>query len=88
MSATLAIPPGSTIDMVERIWRCTAAALLLIGAAACHPDFQLKNYKNNEQLFRAGLREFERHKWDNAIAAFEKLTLDLPARDSLLPRRH
>ena len=88
MSATLAFPPGSTFDMVERIWRCTAAALLVIVAAACHPDFQLKNYKNNEQLFRAGLREFERHKWDNAIAAFEKLTLDLPARDSLLPRSY
>lgn len=88
MSATLAFPPGSTFDMVERIWRCTAAALLFFIAAACHPDFQLKNYKNNEQLFRAGLREFERHKWDNAIAAFEKLTLDLPARDSLLPRSY
>jgi len=74
--------------MVERLWRRAAASLLLVVAAACHPDFQLKNYKNNEQLFRAGLREFDRHKWDNAIAAFEKLTLDLPARDSLLPRSY
>jgi outer membrane protein assembly factor BamD len=74
--------------MVERSWRRAAAGLFLIVAAACHPDFQLKNYKNNEQLYRAGLREFERHKWDNAIAAFEKLTLDLPARDSLLPRSY
>ena len=74
--------------MFHRLWRRTAAALLLTVAAACHPDFQLKNYKTNEQLYRAGLREFDRHKWDNAIAAFEKLTLDLPARDSLLPRSY
>ncbi len=74
--------------MVERIWRYTAAALLLIVSAACHADFQLKNYTKNEDLFKAGLREFDRHKWDNAIAAFEKLTLDLPARDSLLPRSY
>jgi outer membrane protein assembly factor BamD len=74
--------------MFHRHWRRTAAALLLTVAAACHPDFQLKNYKTNEQLYRAGIREFDRHKWDNAIAAFEKLTLDLPARDSLLPRSY
>lgn len=57
-------------------------------AAACHPDFVLKKYNTNEKLYRAGLREFNRRKWDNAIAAFEKLTLDLPARDSLLPRSY
>jgi outer membrane protein assembly factor BamD len=59
-----------------------------VGAAACHPDFVLKKYDTNEKLYQAGLREFNRHKWDNAIAAFEKLTLDLPARDSLLPRSY
>ena len=57
-------------------------------AAACHPDFQLNKYKKHEELFKAGLHEFERQKWDNAIAAFEKLTLELPARDSLLPRSY
>lgn len=46
----------------------------------------MKRYDTNAKLFRAGLAQFERHKWDNAIAAFEKLTVDLPARDSLLPR--
>src|SRR5262249_46297324 len=34
------------------------------------------------------LREFQRGKWDNAIAGFEKLTTDLPARDTLLPRSY
>ena len=74
--------------MFARFSKRTAAVLLLFVTSACHPDFVLKNYKTNEQLYRAGLREFERHKWDNAIAAFEKLTLDLPARDSLLPRSY
>jgi outer membrane protein assembly factor BamD len=74
--------------MVEPFWKRAAAALLFFAAVACHPDFQLKNYKKNEELYRAGVREFDRHKWDNAIAAFEKLTLDLPARDSLLPRSY
>jgi outer membrane protein assembly factor BamD len=74
--------------MFHRLLRRSAAALLLAVAAGCAHEFQTKNYKTNEDLYRAGLREFDRHKWDNAIAAFEKLTLDLPARDSLLPRSY
>ncbi|HEY7234702.1 MAG TPA: outer membrane protein assembly factor BamD [Gemmatimonadaceae bacterium] len=74
--------------MVDRLWRYTAAALLLIVAAACHPEFTPTKYKKHEDLYRAGLREFEKRKWDNAVAAFEKLTLELPARDTLLPRSY
>lgn len=60
----------------------------MASAVACKPDFVIKKYTTNESLYQAGLKEFNRHKWDNAIAAFEKLTLDLPARDSLLPRSY
>lgn len=74
--------------MVERLWKSTAAALLLVLASACQHEFKPSVYKTNDQLYKAGLREFERQKWDNAIAAFEKLTLELPARDSLLPRSY
>src|SRR5690349_22367843 len=74
--------------MVRHLWRYAAAGLLIASSAACHPDFVLKNYNTNEKLYQAGLREFDRRKWDNAIAAFEKLTLELPARDSLLPRSY
>lgn len=88
MSATLVNPPGSTCHMVERLWKIAAAALLLVVASACQHEFKPSVYKTNDQLYKAGLREFERQKWDNAIAAFEKLTLDLPARDSLLPRSY
>jgi outer membrane protein assembly factor BamD len=60
----------------------------LVLTSACRPDFQIKKFTNNEALYAASLREFQRHKWDNAIAGFEKLTTDLPARDTLLPRSY
>src|SRR5690349_11303240 len=65
-------------------WRLAVA--LAVSASACHQGFVLKRYTNNEDLYKAGLKEFQRHKWDNAVAAFEKLTIELPARDSLLSR--
>ena len=67
--------------------RALVAALLLL-AAACHPDFEVTRYPTNEALYRAATEEFARGRWDNAVAAFEKLTTDLPARDTLLPRAH
>ena len=36
---------------------------------------------NNEALYRVGMAEFQRGKWDNAITVFDKLTADLPARE-------
>ena len=74
--------------MFGRFSQRTAAVLLVLVTSACAHEFKPSLYKKNEDLYRAGLREFERKKWDNAIAAFEKLTLDLPARDSLLPRSY
>jgi outer membrane protein assembly factor BamD len=63
-------------------------AVLLLSLAACHPDFKVATYTTNEALYRAGLEEFNHHRWENATTAFEKLTTDLPARDTLLPRSH
>jgi outer membrane protein assembly factor BamD len=31
------------------------------------------------------MQQYQARKWDNAVTAFEKLTIDLPARDTLLP---
>jgi outer membrane protein assembly factor BamD len=67
--------------------RVLLVALLLI-AAACHPEFQVTNYQTNEALYRAATREYQAERWDNAVTAFEKLTTDLSARDTLLPRAH
>ena len=61
---------------------------LLLAAAACHPDFQITQYPTNEALYRAATTEFGAGRWDNAVLAYEKLTTDLPARDTLLPRAY
>jgi outer membrane assembly lipoprotein YfiO len=67
--------------------RALVATLLLL-LAACHPEFQLTKFPTNEALYRAAMEEFSHGRWDNAVSAFEKLTTDLPARDTLLPRAH
>ena len=68
-------------------WRLVAA-LSISATAACRPEFQLKNLTTNESLYAASLNEYRRKHWDNAITGFEKLTTDLPARDTLLPRSY
>lgn len=73
-------------DMISS--RRALVATLLLLAAGCHPDFEITKYPTNEALYRAATEEFARGRWDNAVAAFEKLTTDLPARDTLLPRSH
>jgi outer membrane protein assembly factor BamD len=65
-----------------------ALALALV-AGACAPGFQAKTFRGtNEQLFAAALAEYQKKRWESAAAAFERLTLELPARDTLLPRAH
>jgi outer membrane protein assembly factor BamD len=66
-------------------WLALAAAAAL---TACRGGFRISRYPSNETLYAAGLQEYQRKRWNNAIAAFEKLTNDLPARDSLLPRAY
>jgi outer membrane assembly lipoprotein YfiO len=62
------------------------AVVGLIAVAGCRAEFQLKKFTTNEALYSASLRQFNRHKWDDAAAGFEKLTLDLPPRDTLAAR--
>jgi outer membrane protein assembly factor BamD len=76
---------GIDLDMHRIPWKLAIFALAL-AAVGCRAGFQLKNYSNNEALFQAALREFERGKWDNAAAGFEKLTLELAPRDTLAVR--
>jgi outer membrane protein assembly factor BamD len=64
-----------------------AAAILLAG---CHRGggFQPLKFASHQALYDASLVQLHRHKWGNAIAGFEKLTTDLPARDPLLPEAY
>lgn len=67
----------------------TALVIVAVFAAVlagCAPAFQPAKFGSNQALFDATLREFNREHWDNAVSGFEKLSLDLPTRDPLLPR--
>jgi outer membrane protein assembly factor BamD len=61
------------------------APLALVG---CLRTLNLRQYPNNEALYRGGLQQLQEKKWDYAVQIFEKLTLELPARDTLLPASH
>ena len=70
--------------MHRSFWKVAIVGLL--GLTACHPEFQLKKFTTNEALYQASFRAFQRGKWDDAVAGFEKLTLDLAPRDTLAAR--
>ena len=65
-----------------------AAGAALFALAGCFKTFNLRQFQNNDALYAAGLQQLELKKWDNAVLIFEKLTLELPARDTLLPASH
>lgn len=63
-------------------WRLGACLLLLSG---CH-HFNPRAYTNPETLFRDSMREFRAGRFQRAFGGFQKLTFDLPSRDTLAPR--
>ncbi len=65
----------------------TATFLCCALLSAC-ASFRADRIPAGPPLYEASLAQFERGKWSNAIQGFERLTLELPARDSLLPRAH
>ncbi len=71
----------------SRLFRFSVLVLCAL-AGACGRGFKLSRYTTNEALYAAAKQQFDRGKWDNAVSAFEKLTFDLPARDTLLPLAH
>ena len=64
---------------------CLVAAWLGVSLAACGNKFDIKRYEGSpDRLYAASVRALQHHHWDDAAAGFEKLTLDLPAHDTLL----
>jgi outer membrane assembly lipoprotein YfiO len=64
--------------------------LLVVGcllALGCHGR-RPTDFPNPIDLYNVSLRWLEQGHEQDAIAGFEKLTLELPARDTLLPRAH
>jgi outer membrane assembly lipoprotein YfiO len=71
------------------VTRKVVLILAALTASACTSKaWSPKNFTTNEALYTASKQRFDHGKLDDAIAGFEKLTLDLPARDTLLPRAH
>jgi outer membrane protein assembly factor BamD len=70
--------------MRNRRW-IAAAWFAAAATAACAGGFRVARFPTTPGLYAASLAEFNKGKWDNAITGFEKLTLDLGARDTLLP---
>jgi outer membrane protein assembly factor BamD len=68
--------------------KALAAGAALFALVGCFKTFNLRQYPNNGALYAAGLQQLQLKKWDNAVLIFEKLTLELPARDTLLPASH
>ena len=73
--------------MRARTW--TIVALSAAAAlSACRSGFRLSRYNSSPALYAASMAEFQKRHWGNAILGFEKLTTDLSARDTLLPRAY
>ncbi len=70
------------------IVRVAALAAVLVTAAACRAGFQPRNFPSTAALYKASLAEYNKKSYDNAVTGFERLTLDLSARDTLLPLAH
>ena len=73
--------------MNARTFTCVAIAAAA-ALTACRGGFRINKYPTNESLYVAALQEYQKKHWGNAVLAFEKLTNDLPARDTLLPRSY
>ncbi len=68
--------------------RIASALGVLLVLGACAPSFRLNRYPDDLSLYQAALNQLQRKHWDNAVTGFERLTLQLAARDSLLPLSH
>jgi outer membrane protein assembly factor BamD len=57
-----------------------------LAMTACGPRWRAQAFPTHQELYQASLEELRRGKPRNAISGFERLTLELGLRDSLLPR--
>lgn len=68
--------------------RLLLVPLLALVATGCFASFNVRDYPTSTALFEAGMAKYKKRKWNDAATAFERLTLDLPTRDTLLPLAH
>ena len=70
------------------VLRAAVFAAAFSAAAACRPSFQPRGFPSSAALYAASMTEYNAKRFDNAVTGFERLTLDLSARDTLLPLAH
>src|SRR5690606_6827585 len=70
-----------------RTKRFAAAAILGLAllASGCGRSFRPQNFEVGQPLFDVAMERFERGKWGDAAAGFERLTLELSPSHALLP---
>ena len=74
---------------MRHLRHCFALTAALASLTACAGHLDVAKFKGtNEELYQRSLKAFTKHNWDDAVAGFEKLTLELPAHDTLLSRSH
>lgn len=84
LTGTISAAVHSIVAHVSRRRMARLTAVLMV-CAACRGGFRIERFSGETgPLFKAGVTELSLKHWGNAVAAFEKLTADLPARDSLL----
>jgi outer membrane protein assembly factor BamD len=64
------------------------AAVLALTATGCFHAFNVRQYSTSTALYEAGMEKYRAGKYGDAATAFERLTVDLPSRDTLLPLAH
>ncbi len=82
-------PSGRRPGLLRRARRAAILGLaLLAGGAldACARGFQPTRFTSAPRLYEASVERFQRKKWDDALAGFDRLASQLPARDTLLPQ--
>jgi outer membrane assembly lipoprotein YfiO len=62
--------------------------LVVLVSGACLRGFNVRRYPTSASLYAAGMERYEKKKYSDAVLAFERLTFDLPTRDTLLPLAH
>ncbi len=68
--------------------RAGVAVAALLAVTACKPSFRVQAFDSTASLHAAGVREQQAGRTDNAIQAFERLQVQLPPNDTLLPLVH
>ena len=76
----------NSLSRLARRGLAVAVGAATLAASACAAGFEASKYTNPVDLYRASSQRMKARKWDDALAGYDRLATQLPARDTLLPR--